>query len=206
MPPRYCFCLLSFPPFPWLTKDAPFVSLPPTNNRCQLGHWKQHKKTCRNLDAARGGGDGSSGGSGSGGAAAAAAAGIVSVDLGADCGIGAGMHGATMSFSASASLSCSTLSSGGSQKEDIMFIVKVQVNPGGYPQPGSPFNMMCYDKARKVNCQINERNCSPKSCRRLDGIIRRGGIAGGLKGYFKAFLKKGKLKILSNKPLPLQPW
>ena len=175
--------------------------LAPTN-RCQTAHWKQHKKTCRNLDVASGksssGGDGGSGG-------ARADAGVVSVDLSADTGLG-GLSMATMSFSASTSQGMSEQSSGGNQKDDVMFIVKVQVHPGGYPRPGSPFNMMCYDKARKVNCQITEANCSPVTCRRLDGIIRRGGIANGLKGYFKAFLKKRKLKILSNEPLPLQPW
>ena len=66
--------------------------------------------------------------------------------------------------------------------------------------------MLCYDQRRKLQCKITSWNCAEKEWRKLDKVIRRGNIAGGFKGYFKAYITKGTLKILVSEPLPLQPW
>ena len=170
--------------------------------KCQKEHWKQHKRKCRDLEG------GSTGGAGGAGGGKGKGKGIVDVDLSASTGF-PGMQTMTMNFARSQSQNKhegSGKTGGSAHRDDVIFIVKVQVHPTGYPSPNSPMNMMCYDKSRKLNIQITEQNCSPGPCRSLDRIIRRGNIANGLKGYFKAFLKKGILKILSNEPLPLQPW
>jgi hypothetical protein len=67
--------------------------------------------------------------------------------------------------------------------------------------------MVCYDQRRKLQCQVTSWNCVEEEWRKLDKVIRRGGISGGFKGYFKAYITpKGTMKILVNEPLPLQPW
>lgn len=74
----------------------------------------------------------------------------------------------------------------------------------------SELGMVMYDETRKLQCSITPQNCAEGQWRRLDSLIRRGGIAGGgLKGYSKrhiAFITKGHMKILAHKPPPLQPW
>ena len=66
--------------------------------------------------------------------------------------------------------------------------------------------MMCYNKPRDVQTNIAVENTPAGQAKRLDGIIRNGGIAGGMKGYFNAYLSGKKLHVLAHKPLPMQPW
>jgi hypothetical protein len=92
-------------------------------------------------------------------------------------------------------------------KDDTMFVVKIQVNMTPLPYAVDSMGFMCYDQHRKLNLHINSRNCKEKHWSRLDATIRRSGIAGcQFKGYFKAYLSKGSLKILDHRQLPLQAW
>ena len=88
-------------------------------------------------------------------------------------------------------------------KDDIMFVVKVQINTSGF-NTNDPMGMIVYDKSRRFNWIVSCINCPAEAYRRLDTTIRFGKIYG--KGYFKAYFSKEKLVILVNNPLPLQQW
>ena len=110
--------------------------------------------------------------------------------------------------------------------ENKLFVVKIQVplEPGALGsqvtdafkvamgmrermQPSTlpaDIGMMCYNQKRNLTMQITPSNCADAA--RLDRAVRTGGVAGGVKGYYNAYLADGKLNILAHKPLPLQPW
>lgn len=83
-----------------------------------------------------------------------------------------------------------------------IFPVKIQVALEGH---GPMSRMMCYDQNRQYQVFITAKNCSDFHL--LDTSIRSGGIARGLKGYFKAVIQSdGKLGIFIDQPLGLLPW
>ena len=59
-----------------------------------------------------------------------------------------------------------------------------------------------------MQCQIGPENCDggQRAAARLAHIVRSGGVAQGMKGYFNAYITNNKLRILAHKALQLQPW
>mmetsp|Transcript_85462 Transcript_85462/g.171112 ORF Transcript_85462/g.171112 Transcript_85462/m.171112 type:complete len:538 (-) Transcript_85462:796-2409(-) len=159
------------------------------SRECQTKHWKSdHKAVCKKPEDAT--------------------KDLVTVDC-SNNGLPPGFVAMNMSHSRSMS-SNGNRTSGKSvakaHKDDSMFVIKVQVNITPLPY-GMDTGLMVYDKPRKFNIHISSKNCSEKYWSRLDTTIRRSGIAGcEFKGYFKAYLSNGMLKILDHQQLPLQPW
>ena len=188
------------------------------SRECQAAHWKAHKVGCKapgvgGASPAPAEGGGGSGGSGRG----QHDDGLVRVDLRAPANSmqaanpGLPMAMMTMSFTSSAkAASRDVTNSGGSEgqklphKDDVLFVVKVQINTSGF-KPDDPMGMMVYDKSRRFSSSISGTNCPPGPYRRLDATIRQGPIFG--KGYFKAYFSQGReLVVVAHQPLPLQPW
>ena len=171
------------------------------SKECQKADWKQHKKSCVAPEAE-------------------AEAEIIEVDLSVDVmaarGMPSGMMSSLMNSNASSNAardSAHTRTIGdveGLPAADKMFTVKIQVPmdmPGVMNHPNAGL-MMCYNQKRDMQCQIGAENCAggQRAAARLTHIVRSGGIAQGLKGYFNAYIANNKLRILAHKPLGLHPW
>lgn len=167
------------------------------SRECQVADWKVHKKSCVTPEAEE-------------------KAEIIVVDMSVDVMAARGMPGmvTTMmpmdnsSYSRDPADDMKKLRVGAPEKmpaADKMFIVKIQVPMTSRVSAG-PLSgvMMCYNQARDVQVHIAEQNCAVSA--RLDGIIRSGKIANGMKGYFNAYVSAGKLHIVAHNPLPLQQW
>ena len=175
------------------------------SRECQTKHWPDHKKAgCAKATPK---GD------------APASTGLVTVDMqAASSKPPPGMVAFSISFNSSLSGQRAPTEDppdpSKAHKDGKIFIIKVQVPMGGTTveimNPRQPMSgMMLYCEKRKLSSVINAGNCAEAEWRRLDEVIRKGPMMGGfkgMKGYFKAFLEKGKLKIMANDPLPQQPW
>lgn len=171
------------------------------SKECQKADWKQHKKTCVAPEAE-------------------AEAEIIEVDLAVDVMAARGMpssmfmglmnlNGSSRAgYDSSRTRKCGEIE--GIPAADKMFVVKIQVPMEigmGMDHPSTGL-MMCYNQGRDVHCQIAPENCDggQRAAARLAHIVRSGGVAQGMKGYFNAYITDKKLRILAHKPLPLQPW
>lgn len=161
------------------------------SRECQAADWPSHKKTCVKPDKQL-------------------SADIIDVDMSVDVMAARGMQGyvtTTWSHDASSSSIPRGASRGPRPAEtpqEKMFVVKIQVLMSMPGMSSNPVDMMCYNQKRDVQLSITTDNCSEAN--RLDGIVRSGSIAGGMKGYFNAYVSEGKLRIMAHEPLALHPW
>lgn len=161
------------------------------SKECQVACWKVHKKVCVAPEDAH---------------ANLLMVVDLEVDVMASLGL-PGMHSWSINHDASTGNKKNFMVGGGKSKkgapqDDGMFVVKIQVPLAG----GASMGLMCYNQKRNIHTYILTANCA--GAQRLASIIRTGGVAGGMKGYFNAYtIDAGKkLCILAGKPLPLQPW
>ena len=92
------------------------------------------------------------------------------------------------------------------RKDEDLFMVKIQIPAAGVTSRTMKQGMMVYDKNRKFQAFVRDNNCVESEWKKLGSVIKRSNIAGGMKGYFNAFISEGSLKIIVSDPKPNQSW
>lgn len=152
---------------------------------CQKGHWPMHRKICTPKKKTASSNETPSGRT-------------ASVNI-SQTGVPSGMHSSIFSLrNPTGSASVRNESNAAVSAPEGVFAIKIQVGMFGFSQ------MQVYNRTRSFQCSIFEGNCA--QAREIDSIIRRNGEAGGLKGYFNATIRDGKLVIFLDTLLGLLPW